>query len=174
MIMLREFSSPCGELLLGEYDGRLCLCDWRYRRNREAVDRRIKRIVNSDYRVGDSHLLQLAVTQLDEYFVGERECFSVPLYLAGTEFQQQVWRALQTIPFGEKVSYLQLAESLGNRKGIRAVASANGANALSLFIPCHRVVGSDGSLTGYAGGLKAKQFLLDLEQPAVQARLALE
>lgn len=173
MVTLREYQSPCGELILGAYNDRLCLCDWRSRRNREAVDRRIQRFLNCDYQTGDSDLIRLAIDQLEQYFAGELKQFSVPLLLAGTEFQQQLWRELQRVPFGQQISYLQLAEQLQNPKAIRAVAAANGANAVSLFVPCHRIVGSDGSLTGYAGGLAAKQFLLNLEQPVGQAELAL-
>lgn len=104
--------------------------------------------------------------QLAEYFAGERTEFTVPLAPRGTEFQQRVWAALRTIPYGETWTYLQLAEHLGNIAAIRAVAAANGRNPIGIIVPCHRVVGSDGSLTGYAGGLERKQFLLDLESPA--------
>lgn len=104
--------------------------------------------------------------QLAEYFDGERTEFTVPLAPRGTEFQRRVWDALRTIPYGERWTYLQLAEHLGNPAAIRAVAAANGRNPIGIIVPCHRVVGSDGSLTGYAGGLERKQFLLDLESPA--------
>lgn len=89
----------------------------------------------------------------------------MPIRTIGNDFQKRVWKALQQIPFGETRSYLQLSESLGNPKAIRAVASANGANALSILIPCHRIIGSNGELTGYAGGLNAKKKLLELENP---------
>ncbi|MBU4614298.1 methylated-DNA--[protein]-cysteine S-methyltransferase [Prescottella equi] len=105
-------------------------------------------------------------SQLTEYFAGERTEFTVPLAPRGTEFQQRVWAALRTIPYGETWSYLQLAEHLGNVAAIRAVAAANGRNPIGIIVPCHRVVGSNGALTGYAGGLGRKQFLLDLESPA--------
>ncbi|CAM2863823.1 Methylated-DNA--protein-cysteine methyltransferase [Prescottella defluvii] len=106
------------------------------------------------------------IAQLTEYFAGERTEFTVPLAPRGTEFQQRVWAALRTIPYGQTWTYLQLAEHLGNVAAIRAVAAANGRNPIGIIVPCHRVVGSDGSLTGYAGGLERKQFLLDLESPA--------
>lgn len=104
--------------------------------------------------------------QLGEYFAGQRTEFTVPLAPRGTEFQQRVWAALRTIPYGETWTYLQLAEHLGNPAAIRAVAAANGRNPIGIIVPCHRVIGSDGSLTGYAGGLERKRFLLDLERPA--------
>lgn len=101
--------------------------------------------------------------QLDEYFKNRRWVFDVPLNPSGTDFQKKVWQELQKIPFGKTISYLQLARQLGNEKVIRAAASANGKNPVSILIPCHRVIGTDGSLTGYAGGLHRKKYLLELE-----------
>lgn len=104
-----------------------------------------------------------AALQLDEYFAGNRVAFTVPLMLVGTEFQQEVWRQLMSVPYGHTVSYGRLAQLLGRSGASRAVANANGANPVSIFVPCHRVVGADGSLTGYAGGIDAKRFLLGVE-----------
>lgn len=101
--------------------------------------------------------------QLQEYFSGVRKVFDVPLDFRGTDFQKQVWGALLTIPFGETRSYREIAEQLGNPKAVRAVGAANGKNPVSILAPCHRVVGADGTLTGFAGGLEAKAYLLDLE-----------
>lgn len=115
--------------------------------------------------------LQDCAHQLHEYFKGERENFSVILNLQGTEFQKQVWEELQTIPYGKTMSYLELSKQLGDVKAIRAVANANGENPLWIIIPCHRVIGSDGSLTGYAGGLNRKQWLLEHESPYKQQSL---
>ncbi|RZL25759.1 MAG: methylated-DNA--[protein]-cysteine S-methyltransferase [Rhodococcus sp. (in: high G+C Gram-positive bacteria)] len=105
--------------------------------------------------------------QLDEYFSGERTEFSLPLDPSGTEFQQRVWDALRTIPYGQTWSYMDLAQTLGNPLAIRAVAAANGKNPISIIVPCHRVVGSDGSLTGFAGGLDRKRFLLEQESGGI-------
>lgn len=116
-------------------------------------------------------VLEDAVYQLQEYFKGERSVFNLTLNPQGTEFQKRVWTALQEIPFGKTYSYLQLAKKLGDVKAIRAVAAANGKNPLWIVIPCHRVVGSDGSLTGYAGGLHRKKWLLDHESPVKQTTL---
>ena len=113
-------------------------------------------------------VLKDAVQQLSEYFEGNRTEFQLKLNPKGTEFQQKVWNALLQIPFGKTTSYQQLTLQLGDPKAIRAVASANGKNPLWIIIPCHRVIGSDGSLTGYAGGLHRKQWLLDHEQPNKQ------
>ena len=116
-------------------------------------------------------VLEDAVYQLREYFDGQRETFSLTLYPVGTDFQKNVWDALQEIPFGKTVSYLELSKSLGDVKAIRAVAAANGKNPLWIVVPCHRVIGSDGSLTGYAGGLHRKKWLLNHESPAKQQSL---
>lgn len=112
----------------------------------------------------DRCVLDRAARQLDEYFAAQRRVFDVPLLTVGTPFQRAVWELLTEIPFGGTRSYAWLAAQLGHPRAVRAVAAANRANALSIFIPCHRVVGSDGSLTGYAGGLAAKRLLLGLEQ----------
>jgi methylated-DNA-[protein]-cysteine S-methyltransferase len=108
-------------------------------------------------------ILNQCIAQLDEYFSGKRKNFDLPIRQKGTEFQQKVWTELMQIPYGKTISYLQLAQRLGNVKTIRAAASANGRNQLSIVVPCHRVIGSDGSLTGYGGGLPRKKWLLDHE-----------
>ncbi|EMB50467.1 methylated-DNA--[protein]-cysteine S-methyltransferase [Vibrio mimicus] len=109
-------------------------------------------------------ILNKAIQQLDEYFAGQRTQFDLPLAARGTAFQQSVWHALCSIPYGEIWSYQQLAEAIGNPKAVRAVGLANGKNPISVIVPCHRVVGKNGKLTGYAGGLERKAFLLELEQ----------
>lgn len=116
-------------------------------------------------------VLEDAVYQLKEYFEGIRTVFSLTLNPGGTEFQKKVWQALQQIPHGKTVSYLDLSKTLGDTKAIRAVASANARNPLWIVVPCHRVIGSDGSLTGYAGGLYRKKWLLNHESPAKQQSL---
>ncbi|WBU91027.1 methylated-DNA--[protein]-cysteine S-methyltransferase [Cellulophaga omnivescoria] len=116
-------------------------------------------------------VLEDAVYQLQEYFRGERTTFSVELNPEGTDFQKKVWNALLQIPFGKTCSYLQLSKVLGDPKAIRAVAAANGKNPLWIMVPCHRVIGSDGSLTGYAGGLHRKKWLLEHESPVTQTTL---
>jgi methylated-DNA-[protein]-cysteine S-methyltransferase len=110
-----------------------------------------------------SPVLQNTLEQLNDYFNGNLKAFDLPLKLVGTSFQQTVWNELINIPFGQTITYLQLAKRLGNVKVIRAAASANGKNPIGILIPCHRVIGADGKLTGYAGGLQRKQWLLDHE-----------
>ena len=116
-------------------------------------------------------ILEEAVTQLREYFAKERSSFSLKLNLQGTDFQKRVWKELSTIPHGKTTTYLKMAQQLGDPKVIRAAASANGKNPISIIIPCHRVIGSDGSLTGYAGGLHRKKWLLAHESPVIQGTL---
>ena len=116
-------------------------------------------------------VLEDGVYQLNEYFEGNREDFALELNPQGTDFQKRVWEALLNIPYGKSTSYLQLSKTLGDVKAIRAVAAANGKNPLWIVIPCHRVIGSDGSLTGYAGGLHRKKWLLDHESPVKQQSL---
>lgn len=116
-------------------------------------------------------ILQEAAAQLNDYFEGKRTNFTFKLNPAGTEFQQKVWKGLLEIPFGKTMSYLELSKKLGDVKAIRAVASANGKNPLWIVVPCHRVIGTDGSLTGYAGGLWRKKWLLEHENPTTQQSL---
>ena len=130
-------------------------------------------ILNSEEHVSNNIpiLLQECVTQIQEYFKGSRQEFNLKLNPQGTAFQKSIWSLLQEIPFGKTISYLELSKRYGNTKAIRAVANANGKNPLWVIIPCHRVIGSDGSLTGYAGGLKRKQWLLNHENPNKQQSL---
>jgi len=115
--------------------------------------------------------LKEATNQLQDYFNGKRTSFDFKLNPQGTEFQQKVWQALLEIPFGKTVSYMDITKKLGDVKAIRAVASANGKNPLWIVVPCHRVIGTDGSLTGYAGGLWRKKWLLEHENPTTQQSL---
>jgi methylated-DNA-[protein]-cysteine S-methyltransferase len=116
-------------------------------------------------------ILQDCVQQLDEYFKGTRKQFNLKLNPQGTDFQKRVWEELLLVPFGKKRTYLAQSKQLGNVKAIRAVASANGKNPIWIIIPCHRIIGSDGSLTGYAGGIWRKKWLLEHENPSIQQSL---
>lgn len=164
IIKTRRYESPCGTLLLGSLDDKLCLCDWQVEKHRDHVDRRLKRVLNAEFEDGTSDIIEKAVTQLDEFFANRRQTFTIPLLFVGTDFQKTVWHELLTIPYGETISYGDMARRIGMPKAVRAVANANGANAISIFAPCHRVIGSDSSLTGYGGGLAAKKMLLELEK----------
>jgi len=157
------YKSPIGEILLGSYEGKLCLADWKYRRMRTSIDKRIQKGLDTEYVEESTKIIEETIKQMKEYFAGERKDFDIPLLMVGTEFQQSVWHGLIKIPYGTTASYLELSRNIGNEKAVRAVASANGANAISILIPCHRIIGSNGDLVGYAGGLPTKKKLLELE-----------
>ena len=156
--------SPCGEMILGSFDGNLCLCDWADGRRRASVDQRLQRILNANYVEGSSDVIEKASHQLNEYFQNQLREFEIPLLFVGTDFQKKVWKELLKIPYGSTVSYSELANRISMPNAVRAVANANAVNAISIIAPCHRVIGSNGSLTGYGGGLERKRFLLDLEK----------
>ncbi|MBQ7422859.1 MAG: methylated-DNA--[Prevotella sp.] len=163
LIQIQHYHSPCGHLVLGSFDHQLCLCDWGLEKHRPLIDQRFRRIFNAEYVEDTSDVLEEAKRQLDEYFSKQRTKFNIPLLFIGTDFQKSVWKELLKISYGTTTSYGELAKRIGIPGAVRAVANANGANAISIFVPCHRVIGSNHSLTGYAGGLSAKRFLLDLE-----------
>ena len=163
MIQIQHYESPCGELILGSFEGKLCLCDWMFEKRRASIDKRIQKALGADYEEGVSDVIRETIIQLDEYFARQRKTFDIPLVFTGTEFQNSVWQALLDIPYGKTLSYGELAKKLGNPKAVRAVAAANGANPISIFVPCHRVIGGNHKLVGYGGGLEAKKGLLDLE-----------
>ena len=149
--------------MLGAFNDKLCLCDWRYRKMRSVIDGRISRGLNADFIESDAPVLRETQRQLDAYFRAERKQFDLPLLMVGSDFQKRVWDELLNVAYGDTASYLVLAERMGNKNAVRAVASANGANAIAIIVPCHRIIGSSGELVGYAGGLKAKEKLLALE-----------
>jgi methylated-DNA-[protein]-cysteine S-methyltransferase len=162
-IQIQYYKTPCTEFILGSFEGRICLLDYRQRKKRETVDRRIQKRLNALYIEQDNALLQQTRKELDAYFSGKRETFDLPLLPVGTPFQTKVWEAVQKIPYGTTATYAALANEIGRPKAIRAVANAVGANPLAIIIPCHRIIGSDGTLRGYAGGVELKQKLLDIE-----------
>jgi methylated-DNA-[protein]-cysteine S-methyltransferase len=172
-IFITEFETDFGTLILGDFEGKLCLCDWKFCKMRTQIDQRIKTGLQAEFQSKTSELLQETQRQLNAYFVGKTQVFDLPLQFVGTDFQQKVWNKLLEIKFGETDSYLSLSKKLANQKAIRAVASANGANAISIIVPCHRIIGSNGELIGYAGGLAAKKKLLELENPALKNQLSL-
>lgn len=170
-IQTAYYKTNFGELLIGSYQDQLCLCDWRYRKMRSSIDQRIQKGLQAKYVEEDSEIIKKTRTQLAAYFAGERTSFDLPLLMVGSNFQKKVWQELLRIPWGQTESYAGLSLKLGDMKAIRAVASANRANAISIIVPCHRILGSDGSLTGYAGGLATKQKLLRLEHAFAQGEL---
>ena len=163
-ICIQYHKTKIGELILGSFEGKLCLLDFNYRKMRNAVDNRIKKGLNADFIEEDSEIIEKTRTELDEYFKENRIEFDVPIQMVGTDFQKSVWKALLKVAYGTTSTYLQLAKDINNEKAVRAVAGANGANAIAIIIPCHRIIGSSSELVGYAGGLPTKKRLLTLEQ----------
>lgn len=165
MNQIKIYTHKCivGELLIGTFENKICLLDYKYRKMRDAIDKRISNGLGAEYIFEIEPLHLTCIEQLNEYFRGERKEFDLPLLVVGTDFQKKVWEKLLTINYGETKSYLELAKSIDNEKIVRAVANANCANAISIIIPCHRIIGSNGELTGYAGGLNSKRLLLEIE-----------
>ncbi len=162
-INIQYYKSSIGELILGSFDGKLCLLDFRYRKMIKTISSRLKKELNADFLYQDDDILKKTSEQLNEYLEGMREEFDIPLLMIGTDFQRSVWTALLKVLYGTTSTYLQLAKDIGNEKAVRAVAGANGANSIAIIIPCHRIIGSNGELVGYGGGLAAKKKLLKLE-----------
>ena len=156
MLLITTYSSPVGTLTLVAGENGLRAILW--------PDDAPGRVRLADTTPGSTAVFEATARQLDEYFAGSRRTFDLPLDPVGTEFQLAVWRSLTEIPFGETSSYAKQAAGIGRPTAVRAVASANGRNPISIVVPCHRVIGANGSLTGFAGGLEAKGFLLDLER----------
>ena len=158
----KQLDSPIGRLRLVATDQGL---------SHLLFDQQVGEDLESDgdeVEADDHPVLAAATAQLAEYFAGRRQEFDIPLDLSGTEFQRAAWSALANVPFGETRSYRQQAEAIGRPKAVRAIGAANGRNPVPIVLPCHRIVGSDGSLTGYGGGLPIKEFLLNHEQAQSQ------
>lgn len=159
-----RFTTPLGPMMAVASEEGICLFDFTDRRMLETELKQIQKHFKSNILPGKSKYFDLLKMQVDEYFKGERKKFDVPLVTPGTKFQNEVWKILQTIPYGQTRSYKAQAVILGNVKAVRAVANANGDNRISILIPCHRVIGEDGKLVGYGGGLWRKQWLLNHER----------
>jgi len=161
-VRLRRITTPIGPMTIGATDAAVVLADFSERPMMPAQLAAVRRRIGPTGE-GDAPLLDAAEDQLREYFAGGRIGFDLPLDLPGSAFQERVWGELARIPYGETISYRELAGRVGVPAGTRAVGRANGSNRLAVIVPCHRVVASDGGLGGYGGGLAAKRFLLDLE-----------
>lgn len=166
LVTVARLTTPLGPMLAGATEEGVCLLEFVDRRMLETQLERLRRLLDAEILPGSSPHLEALSGQLDEYFDGRRTGFDVPLVLSGTDFQCRVWEALRAIPYGETRSYQRQAEVIGRPEAVRAVARANGDNRIAILIPCHRVIGKDGKLTGYGGGLWRKRRLLDLERGA--------
>jgi len=168
IVTVTRILTPLGPMLAGAVDEGICLLEFTDRRMLETQIERIKRLLNAELMPGQIKHFEELDKQLKEYFEGKRKKFDLPLVIDGTAFQQKVWKELLKIPFGETRSYQEQALALGNPEAIRAVARANGDNRISIIIPCHRVIGKNGRLVGYGGGMWRKQFLLNLEKGHIE------
>ncbi len=163
MILVKHIDTPVGKMRIGASDEGICLFDFQYRKSIDTIMKRIETLSGQQFAEGEHPHFKVLEQQIGEYFLGTRKEFDLPLNLVGTPFQKRVWEGLLTIPYGETRSYKQQSIFLGDEKAIRAVAGANGENGIAIIIPCHRVIGANGSLTGYGGGLHRKKWLLDHE-----------
>ena len=164
IIDLKRIETPIGTMYAAATKEGVCMLEFGDRKNLENTFQVLSTLLNAKIIIGENPHLQLLEQELKQYFDGKLQHFTVPLSPVGTEFQKSVWKVLEKIPFGEIWSYKKQAESLGDVKKVRAVANANGLNKISIVIPCHRVIGSNGKLTGYGGGVWRKQKLLELEK----------
>jgi AraC family transcriptional regulator of adaptative response/methylated-DNA-[protein]-cysteine methyltransferase len=164
LVTVTRLLTPLGPMVAGATAEGVCLLEFADRRMLETQLARIRRALHAQTLPGTSPHVALLERQLAEYFAGTRQAFTVPLVTAGTPFQERVWQALREIPCGETRSYQDQANAIGRPTAVRAVARANGDNRISILIPCHRVIGKDGELVGYGGGLWRKHRLLELER----------
>lgn len=161
MLRSKKIQTPLGEMLAIKSEKGLCMLEFF---DGKSTEKQLKEIENlGEILEKDDDILNRLENELNDYFKGNLKEFTIPLDLIGTDFQKKVWNELIKIPFGETRSYKEQSIAVGDLLAIRAVANANGKNKIAIIVPCHRVIGSDGSLTGYAGGKKRKQFLLELE-----------
>ena len=164
MIVTAQINTPLGMMVAGAVEEGICLLEFTDRRMLNTEYKDLTRLLKANIAEGENKHIESVRKELGEYFEGKRKEFTVPLVTPGTGFQQTVWKELQKIPFGSTRSYQEQAVAVKKPDSVRAVANANGMNRISIIIPCHRVIGSDGQLTGYGGGLKRKKWLLDHEK----------
>lgn len=169
LITTTRIPTPLGPMVAGVTDEGLCLLEFADRRMLETQLKKLRKYLNATIIPGEHPILDKLADQLKEYFQGTRKEFDLPLVTPGTDFQQAVWKTLMTIPPGHTRSYQEQANILNKPKAVRAVANANGANRIAIIIPCHRVIGSDGHLTGYGGGIWRKKWLLEQERGGVKS-----
>jgi AraC family transcriptional regulator of adaptative response/methylated-DNA-[protein]-cysteine methyltransferase len=163
-VLLSWIRSPLGPLVAGATADGVCLLEFSDRRMLETQFKTLRRLIALPLAPGSNAHLEQLEHELAEYFAGRRRAFTVPLVYPGTEFHRRVWNELRRIPYGETRSYQALAAAIGKPQAVRAVGRANGLNRIAIVIPCHRVINKDGGLCGYGGGLRRKEFLLELER----------
>ena len=173
-LLYTYFDSPVGKMIVVVNDDGICLLEFEYRKRLQEELDYLKKEFGKEIIEGRNEHTENIISQMKEYFVGERRDFDIPLVYAGTDFQKKVWKILEEIPYGETRSYKAQAIAYGNPEAIRAVAKANGDNRIAVVIPCHRIIGMDGKLVGYGGGLWRKRWLLNHEQRILAKQLSLE
>lgn len=168
-INIQHHKTEIGELVLGSFGSKLCLLGFGDRETGRAFGDRIRKKLDAEFVEQNDEVLEKTRKQVDEYLNGNRKEFDIPLLMVGTDFQRRVWKALMRVSYGTTSTYGQIAEDIGSPRAVRAVGNANKANPISIIVPCHRVIGSDGELVGYGGGLPLKKWLLRLEQGDTRA-----
>ncbi|MDR3143199.1 MAG: methylated-DNA--[protein]-cysteine S-methyltransferase [Tannerellaceae bacterium] len=168
VVNITHIETDLGLMVVAATNKGICMFEFADYKQLELELRQLNEAFNAPLVQGDSPHFNTLKEQIEQYFRGERRTFDIPLDLAGTEFQKQVWLSLLQIPYGCTTTYAKQAELLGNRSAVRAVANANGKNKISIILPCHRVIGTNGSLTGYGGGIWRKEKLLELERKNIE------
>lgn len=169
IIDLKRIETPLGTMIACATQKGVCLLEFSDRKMLETELKSIAKLLNATIIQGNNKYFELLESQLTEYFAGQRRVFDIPLHTPGSEFQNVVWSALQRIPYGQTKSYKEQAVAIEKPESVRAVANANGMNRISILVPCHRVIGSDGQLIGYGGGLWRKKYLLELEKKNLES-----
>ena len=170
-LVFKEVKTPIGVMVFGSSENGLCLLDFKYRKSFPRILKRINEYYGDSIIYRTSQFIELAENELEKYLHGDLKIFTVPLDIRGSPFQLKVWNALLQIKYGMTASYLEIAKRIRNPTAVRAVANANGQNSIAVIIPCHRIIGSDGSLTGYGGGIRIKKKLLDLESADMSKKI---
>jgi methylated-DNA-[protein]-cysteine S-methyltransferase len=163
-INIQFHKTKYAEFILGSYDNKLCLLDYKYRKMRQALDNKIRKMLNAEFTEKEDEILCKTKTQINEYFMGERTTFDIPLLMVGTEFEKDVWKSLLKVPYGQTATYSELVSNGNNINALKSISKANGSNSIALIVPCHRIIDDNGDLVGYGGGLPLKLKLLNLEQ----------
>ena len=171
MLPTTHIQTPLGTMIAAASEKGICMLDFVDCKHSALKLRTLSETFKAPLEQGSSPYFAVLRLQLQQYFNGERRCFDIPLDFAGTEFQKQVWNILLQIPYGTTISYAEQAALLGKPSAVRAVASANGKNKISIVVPCHRVIGANGALTGYDGGVWRKEWLLELEKSPTKSPL---
>lgn len=167
IIRTKNITTPLGPIAIGSFDDKICFLEFYLPERYKEMSGKLRKVFDAELVEGTNDVIEQAGKELQEYFAGKRKKFTVPLDLRGTEFELKIWDQLLKIPYGQVCSYSDIARRIKNPKSVRAVGGANHSNPVAIIVPCHRVVGKNGSLTGYGGGMDKKRLLLDLESGSI-------